>query len=271
MTERLSDESFEHGRPPGGRGIWDEQAEASEVPRAAGAAGSPPVSGMDAAGRARMVGYLQRLYGNAAVQRLVADDKGAAAVQRDSVSHASHPTLSWKDFKGKPDKKSPFDAETASERSGLAWKAKVTKSGGVWAAEATVNPSSLDLKASMNRGLSWVRKGKQSADLLRHEQGHFDIENVLVEKGEIAIKSVATGAVGTGTGSTAKKAAAAAYADLQTTAPFQKLASLDSVLHTAQDDYDVHPVTGTNHGTKAAQQAQWEADIIANLPAFPIP
>jgi hypothetical protein len=213
---------------------------------------------------------MQQLYGNAAVQRMVAGGP-TPTVQRDRVNHLSHPDLGWKDFKGKPDKNSPFDAATASERTGLAMKAKATKSAGSWTAQATVDPSSLDLKASMNRSKSWVRKGKKSADLLRHEQGHFDIENVLVEKGEVEIKAVATGVTGTGTASTAKKAIAHSFADLQTTAPFTKLASLDTVLDTAQHDYDEDPTTGTAHGTKAAQQAKWEADIIANLPAYPIP
>lgn len=224
---------------------------------------------LEAAGRARMLVALQRLYGNRAVQRLVADG-ATPTVQRDSVEHVAHPTLRWQDFKGKPNGASSYDAATYSRRTGLSMRGKATKTGGAWTAEATLDASSLDLRASMDRGRSWVRKGKQSADLLRHEQGHFDVQHVLVEKGETAIRAVATGVTGTGTASRPKKALKLAFADLQTTAPFTKLAGTDRVIAAAHNDYDEHPTLGTDHGTKPAQQAQWEADIAADLPGYPV-
>jgi hypothetical protein len=213
---------------------------------------------LDGAGRARVLLALQRSAGN-------------AAVQRDIVFHDKQSALTWKDFKGKVDAGSTFSASTFSGHTSLAWKARAKKSGAVWDAVAKIVPASLNLRAFIDRGKSWIRKAKKSAALLAHEQGHFDIQDVLTEKGETAIRAVAAGAEGTASDSKAKKAVAAAVADLRSTAPFTKLASTDAVITQAQHDYDEDPVKGTDHGTKPAEQAQWQADIRAGLPGYPIP
>ncbi|MGH3810936.1 MAG: hypothetical protein ACRDUV_00580 [Pseudonocardiaceae bacterium] len=229
-----------------------------------------PVAALDRASQARLLSTLQHLYGNAAVQRIV-DASLGPAVQRDRVYHDKRAALSWKDFKGKVTPGSPLSAETIFGSTALRLEGKAVKNGAVWDAEAWIDPSSLNLRGFMERGKSWVRKAKKSADLLRHEQGHFDIHNILVEKGEVAIKAVAAGVKGSASDPKQKKALKDAADQLTASAPFTKLSSTKSVLRQAQHDYDEDPTKGTDHGTKAAEQAQWEADIIANLPAYPIP
>ncbi|WP_018349312.1 hypothetical protein [Longispora albida] len=253
------------------------QAQAGEQGRAL--AGSDPVrldaarrlASLDAAGQARLLGALQHLYGNAAVQRVVDATPGGAVVQRDRVYHDAHPALAWKDFKGKVPAGVPFDAGTFSGNTGLSYKAKAKKTGATWDAEAEIVASSLDLKAYMDRSRSFVRKAKKSGDLLRHEQGHFDIQHVLTEKGETAIKAVAKGAKGTGSAPKMKQALKAAVDSLKSTPPFAKFAATAAKITEAQDHYDNHPVKGTGHGTKATEQAAWESAIAAGLPAYPIP
>lgn len=225
---------------------------------------------LDRAGQARLFGALQQLYGNTAVQRIVDASRGPAAVQRDPVFHDKRAALSWKDFKGKVTPGSSFDAETFTGHTSLGWKGKAVKNGASWDAEAWVDPSSLNLRAFMDRSKSWARKAKTSADLLRHEQGHFDIQDVLVEKGEVAIKAVAAGVKASASDPKQKKALRDAVDQLKASPPFTTLSSTDSVIAQAQHDYDEDPTNGTDHGTKAAEQAQWEADIVADLPAYPI-
>jgi hypothetical protein len=229
-----------------------------------------PMPALDRGGRDRLLATLQHLYGNAAVQRIVAAS-GDTTVQRDRVYHDAHPVLVWKDFKGKVAPAAVFDAATQSGHTGLGYRGKIKKNGPDWDVELAIDPTSLNLRAFVERNKSWVRKAKKSADLLRHEQGHFNIEDVLVEKGETEIKAVSAGAVGTASHHKKKQAITDAEAQLFGTAPFTKHASMETVIGQAQHDYDEDPTTGTDHGTKAAEQAQWEADIVANLPAYPIP
>jgi len=85
----------------------------------------------------------------------------------------------------------------------------------------------------------------ESARLLRHEQGHFDIACVLARKGTAAFR-----------GAPASQEQTILTA-VRTKANQQKLS------------YDA--VGQTNHGCNAGPQATWEADIAAGLPAVTIP
>jgi hypothetical protein len=76
-------------------------------------------------------------------------------------------SLEWTDFTGKPDKSSPFHAYTfwniRSSMDALHFKsdtASAPLSGMVW----------VELGES-----SWVKPDKKTDDLLKHEQGHFNI------------------------------------------------------------------------------------------------
>lgn len=78
--------------------------------------------------------------------------------------------LAWTDFSGKPDPKSSFDAWTYA---GLNYSYSWYYSG---------NEIKVDLEtyAYFDPAQSWVKKGKMSADLLEHEQIHFDIAELHV-------------------------------------------------------------------------------------------
>ena len=92
------------------------------------------------------------------------------AVQKDSDRVEWDPTqkLTWADFKGKIDKSSPFEAVTYT----------------------TIEIQSLQLDGkkmqytitnSFEKKLSWS-KDKKSVGLLKHEQLHFDISELMVRK-----------------------------------------------------------------------------------------
>jgi hypothetical protein len=75
--------------------------------------------------------------------------------------------LTWSDFRGKPDGNTSFAALTS-------WNLKISMqskstNGGPSAME------SLDIVLAFNPEKSWVKPGKTTAILLKHEQGHFDI------------------------------------------------------------------------------------------------
>ncbi len=92
------------------------------------------------------------------------------AVQKDSdrVEWSAAQKLTWADFKGKVDKSSPFEAVTYT----------------------TIEVQSLQLDGkkmqytisnSFEKMLSWS-KDKKSVGLLKHEQLHFDITELVVRK-----------------------------------------------------------------------------------------
>jgi hypothetical protein len=75
--------------------------------------------------------------------------------------------LTWDDFTGTPDKNSSFEANTY-------WKLNY-KFDGIDFKGDTVKLNSFSVGIELDPNKSWVKKGKETADLLNHEQGHFTI------------------------------------------------------------------------------------------------
>jgi hypothetical protein len=75
--------------------------------------------------------------------------------------------LVWSDFQGRPDAGSPYFATTAW---GLSFGYDDVKFKG-----DTALFQNLKIKLEMSADKSWVKKGKETDGLLKHEQGHFDI------------------------------------------------------------------------------------------------
>jgi hypothetical protein len=75
--------------------------------------------------------------------------------------------LSWNDFKGTPDENSQHDANTYWNINygfkGISFKGDTAKITGF---SATL---------TLNENLSWIKSEKQTNNLLKHEQGHFDL------------------------------------------------------------------------------------------------
>jgi hypothetical protein len=75
--------------------------------------------------------------------------------------------LTWNDFTGKPDKQSGFQANTF-------WEISYGFKGIEYAGD-TVKLKGFMVTLKFNENKSWVKDGTQTAGLLKHEQGHFDI------------------------------------------------------------------------------------------------
>jgi hypothetical protein len=75
--------------------------------------------------------------------------------------------LIWSDFAGKQDKESTKDAYTY-------WNITYGHQGAVFKGD-TVVFKELKVKLELNSRESWRKKEKESPELLKHEQGHFDI------------------------------------------------------------------------------------------------
>lgn len=219
---------------------------------------------------------MQRTIGNQSVAELV----GAASptVQRELYWDVRH-QLTWKDFKAKVPRGAKFSAQTESGfKTGplLQWKTVPVKfkDGNAWKfkVEAIVKSEVVDVKAVMDPSKSWVKHGKQTPDLLEHEQGHFDISHVLAEKLESKLNTARPADFDQFfiSPKAAMKAAKSEYKQrLQdATAMFAKGKELSAQ---AQKDYDEDPAKGTDHGMKLKEQKQWEADITANLPSYDLP
>ena len=137
--------------------------------------------------------------------------------------------LQWTDFKGKPNDSSPFFAYTA-------WKTNVKFSGVQFEGErAIINGFEMTVEFDANN--SWVKKGKETADLLRHEQGHFDVGVLYMQEVLNSISSASFTKTG--------------YKD-----EFQKFIKDIHQKYVAMGEkYD----KDTNHSIKKEEQAKWNA------------
>lgn len=75
--------------------------------------------------------------------------------------------LQWADFKGKPDDSSPYFAYTA-------WRTNVKFSGVRFNGDKALIDG-FEMTMEFDEKKSWVKKGKETDELLKHEQGHFDV------------------------------------------------------------------------------------------------
>lgn len=75
--------------------------------------------------------------------------------------------LVWDDFTGSPDKSSSFEANTY-------WHINYKYLGITFSGD-TVKFTGLNIKLELDPKLSWRKKAFETAELLKHEQGHFDI------------------------------------------------------------------------------------------------
>jgi len=84
----------------------------------------------------------------------------------NEIVYSSNRPLTWTDFKGKPDDSSPHEAWTWS---GISYSYSWTMS------ERGTVFLDYSVYAYFDMNQSWIKKGKQTDELLRHEQVHFDI------------------------------------------------------------------------------------------------
>lgn len=90
------------------------------------------------------------------------------AQKNDIIQWSPDYKLVWDDFKGKPDKKSPYKASTFSG----------------FSVESMMDGEDLKMivLCQFTKSKSWVKKDSKVDPLLLHEQGHFDITEWFARK-----------------------------------------------------------------------------------------
>ena len=157
----------------------------------------------------------------------------------EKIRHDQHQALTWEDFKGRPDRSSPYYASTAS---GYEFEMEVKKDSLV-----------IFLPCYFEKKDSWVKKGEGTPELLAHEQLHFDITELHVRKMRKAFKELGTVSL--------KSINKVAEKIIKT---YSKESSK------RQSVYDRE----TNHSIKVLEQKRWEEEIkeeMKGLAAFTNP
>lgn len=137
--------------------------------------------------------------------------------------------LQWSDFTGKPDDSNPYYALTY-------WNTRYKFSGVQFDGDkAIINGFEATLELDPKN--SWLKKGKETDELLKHEQGHFDI-------GRLYLKEAL------------KKMASASF----TRANFQaELQRIFSETHKKYTDMGTQYDNETNHSINKDEQKKWNA------------
>ena len=145
------------------------------------------------------------------------------------IRHDERSILTWKDFKGKVNKRSSYYASTSS--------------GYQYNAAFVGDSLRIVLPCMFYPEKSWVKKGKETEALLKHEQGHFDLTEIYTRKmrREISSKKYAVKKVNKGIVKIIKK--------------------YSQQLNTAQKKYD----SQTNHSVIEAEQQKWNKKIEGDL------
>ena len=96
------------------------------------------------------------------------------------LTWVQHPALSWNDFKGRA-------------RRNTGEPSAMTDTGFRVQLECRNGVLDIRVEAEFYPGSSWVKAGRKSAELLRHEQGHFDLTELYARKIRKAIREARIG------------------------------------------------------------------------------
>lgn len=116
----------------------------------------------------------------------------------------------------------------------------IQRADGTW----VITPTRLNVTIRMDTPNSWVVSGRQSAALLVHEQGHYNITAVGARDCHTDILAIV--------GNSAD--------DVQSQVN-SIVSSAQSLIASVNDIYDEDPNCGTDHGSDSSAQAQWNLKI----------
>ena len=85
--------------------------------------------------------------------------------QQSIMTWKAEKPLQWEDFTGVVDSSSEFSAATSA---GITYSYRYTKINNTYSFK-------FDVAASIDKNKSWTKLNKQTPELLRHEQVHFDL------------------------------------------------------------------------------------------------
>jgi hypothetical protein len=172
-----------------------------------------------------------------------ASDGSASSVPWD----ASTP-LTWDLFRCAPPADAVHRSEAAAIHMTIHWHASysVTSNGSGWTGHVT----SVAVTNTMEPSLSWVVPGKGDGRILRHEQAHFDLNEVYRRKLEVLLPRLR-----------AQSASKQGAIDGLDAALHRQANEVLEQLQAVQARYDAE----SEHGNNPAGQSRWEARIAAWL------
>jgi hypothetical protein len=111
---------------------------------------------------------------------VVASLSALSVYGQSALTWKEHPVLSWNDFQGRA-------------RRNTGEPSAVTDTG--FRVQLECREGALDIRVEVEfyPGSSWVKAGRKSVELLRHEQGHFDITELYARKMRRAIREAHIG------------------------------------------------------------------------------
>jgi len=177
---------------------------------------------------------------------------------------ATHP-LRWSDFRGRAPAESDHSAETATTlRMQAAVKIVTLRNGTQW--ECVVSLRELTTEALFEPAKSWVRSGHTNAELLAHEQLHFDLAHLQARHG--AARAVRELAPQTFTARAPSEELAVSTARAKFDRALERFTREEQdALSERNRRYDAE----TGHGTKSAEQERWAKTIERELRELGVP
>ena len=168
------------------------------------------------------------------LQVVFAEDKDLRSpAGTDTVMYSPDRKLTWADFRAVPRPTSRYAAEVFTS---FAYEGKSMVKNGVIVLNLTA-------KAYMIKDQSWGRADAKSAYALNHEQRHFDITKIIVERFKRKIHPDSL-----------------TLADYNSIIQYQFIESFRE-MHTLQEQYDAE----TNHSINQAEQERWNGWIDKEL------
>jgi len=156
-------------------------------------------------------------------------------------------TLSWNDFTGSVPAHARTDAYTATTYN--IHTSYTMRTHGHQQSDFRL--STVSVRIALDRGRMWSRPAARTAQLLKHEQGHYDITALLMRD----LDTDLTALMQAGRSFATQRELAQAIAHVQQ--PAESLVSRLQSTATADGVYDRQ----THHGTVATAQQRWDAAL----------
>lgn len=178
---------------------------------------------------------------------LLATAAAAAAPRFDNATETTHRQVTWADFKGRLSGSAAEQAQISTAIQSLPLEVRATPvNKGYWVAA----PQAVHFYATMNKALSGAGKGARTELLLAHEQGHFDLTEIMARR----LSQRLAGVEAQGASAEEARANVMAKIDRAHRAAVAELAE-------AQALYDRE----TKHGVVRRKQRQWDRRIAVML------
>ena len=162
--------------------------------------------------------------------------------------HADRP-LTWGDFRGSVDGKAPPERVAMTAHS-LGWTYEYSVE--TYRGNCSYRITELSATAKFQPAMSWVKPGQQTADVLNHEQGHFDLTEI--HRRNFDVRAAAM--VGIRRSCSSPQSPKRIQQEIKTL--IEPL--YDEVWEAHQSSQEAYDLE-TGHGTNAQSQAAWDQKI----------